>query len=907
MKIRPKQWLGTLLSMSKTKSGCKGSRNRFFALFIAITMIVCLLPVYPVSAATPDEIETAYQIGDENDNIIELQDGDTYSISNFKKSSQLPNGENLVVIRNPGTYIIEGYAPNATGRIIILADCTLNLNNVHMTTNTLWEKNASGALVSYKGGTKGAIEIADNVTVNLILNYDNIFDVNKNNQISDSSQKYHGILLGNQSHLIVSGSGKLEIGGSIGTRLSKPAELNSKASLTLTSGLLACSSMGSDNDVLYADPGMRDPSGYTMDNITLNYQGGSFYNWMDETSYDDYENIYGRTDQAIGNSHYRIKIPASGTVSIRREPDGTFSQAMAYGEYVYAWVYYQDINTEGQVLYGILSDAGYHLYQASLSDRYNDFLIDATLVDDGDVAVIQGKVHDPNHLLSAEDKLTFTDKNGKVPDVSVKIGTDRSYHVMLPLGTYKPQILSSQLTFEFDDVVAATAGTYEQDFTLASSLPDIINVYSVDDLNDINTLGTALNGKTINIMADVALPDDFPGIRLVNDCSVTVNGNNYTISNMKKPLFHGGNTDHWTLSGSVKDLKLQGDIYHYNAGAVADFAKTISIENCSFQGKLRGVYVGGFIGATYAPFPEIAEISIKNCLVEAEITTSEVGGGLIGKKYNGAVAVIENCGVHISFINTDNKDCGGLLGRWQNDKRYPVSVKNSYLFVDDAACTLYQICGKSQVELPAEPDVISHVYYNNSVAYQEDTSADSNVINNQAAPMDSALMNAAAGTEGALVDVLNANVTSENGYNRWSVKDGSLPTFEPDEETSVEPTYSVTIPESVTLGGTVTVSASGVTVAEGYALNVSIDGEFALTDSSISEQYRSVPYSVYMGENATCTPLVSGDNVLSVDGGTTDGSAGQVLYFSEPSQLPKYSGNYTGTVTFTVSVDAINA
>ena len=116
---------------------------------------------------------------------------------------------------------------------------------------------------------------------------------------------------------------------------------------------------------------------------------------------------------------------------------------------------------------------------------------------------------------------------------------------------------------------------------------------------------------------------------------------------------------------------------------------------------------------------------------------------------------------------------------------------------------------------------------------------------------------------------------------------------------TVAPTYTVTIPESVILGSTATVSAENVVLAKGNQVVVK------LTDTSEDDnafkvkcEDEALTYTVKNGD----TTVNINDTVLTVNPASS-ATGSTTLSFSEPENV-KYAGTYTGTVTFTVSVAA---
>lgn len=112
------------------------------------------------------------------------------------------------------------------------------------------------------------------------------------------------------------------------------------------------------------------------------------------------------------------------------------------------------------------------------------------------------------------------------------------------------------------------------------------------------------------------------------------------------------------------------------------------------------------------------------------------------------------------------------------------------------------------------------------------------------------------------------------------------------------PSYTVTIPPTVELGKSMTVSAEDVRVKKGQQVEVVLtgtsgeDNAFALK----SQEGALISYTVQKDGN----PVKINDTVLTVNPETA--SSGQVsLSFLEPEdQNITYAGAYTGTVTFTV-------
>ncbi len=115
---------------------------------------------------------------------------------------------------------------------------------------------------------------------------------------------------------------------------------------------------------------------------------------------------------------------------------------------------------------------------------------------------------------------------------------------------------------------------------------------------------------------------------------------------------------------------------------------------------------------------------------------------------------------------------------------------------------------------------------------------------------------------------------------------------------TVQPVYTVTIPAEVTLGETATISAENVVVASGKQVAVELTGAsgennaFTLT----SVEGAVIGYTV----QKDVRDVSRKDAVLTVH--TADGTSGRTsLSFLAPTSIT-YAGNYTGNVTFTISV-----
>lgn len=115
---------------------------------------------------------------------------------------------------------------------------------------------------------------------------------------------------------------------------------------------------------------------------------------------------------------------------------------------------------------------------------------------------------------------------------------------------------------------------------------------------------------------------------------------------------------------------------------------------------------------------------------------------------------------------------------------------------------------------------------------------------------------------------------------------------------TVNPTYTVTIPENVTIGteGTEkTVSAEGVVVEKGKYVSVSLAAENNFTVTTA--EGATLDYTVTANGEA----VDAGDEILAVN--PADGKSGSAtVTFDIDETAIQYAGTYTGTATFTIAV-----
>ena len=117
------------------------------------------------------------------------------------------------------------------------------------------------------------------------------------------------------------------------------------------------------------------------------------------------------------------------------------------------------------------------------------------------------------------------------------------------------------------------------------------------------------------------------------------------------------------------------------------------------------------------------------------------------------------------------------------------------------------------------------------------------------------------------------------------------------------PTYIVTIPATVGLGQTATISAEDVIVEKGKQVEVKVTAtsEADSTFKLRTQQGTAVTYTVENGGQA----VEVGDTVLTVNPGTAHSGSTKLSFVAPADESILFAGTYTGTVTFTISVETV--
>ena len=340
-----------------------------------------------------------------------------------------------------------------------------------------------------------------------------------------------------------------------------------------------------------------------------------------------------------------------------------------------------------------------------------------------------------------------------------------------------------------------------------------------------------------------------------------------------------GNENIGAVCGSIIDGKITGCTNSgstvsggfYNLGGIAGRAENTPVQRCFNSGAVIGKYskIGGIVG-------QARSAAVQDCGNTGTVTKTENGGyygGIIGLAESGST--IENC------YNTDKNTAAKICG----DGWY--SLSNCYYLPNDtgsSGSTVTGITAKTKAQFASgEVAYLLQKGREQAVWGQKIDTDDYPKLGGdkvyQSAPCKSEYTN----TESKTVE----HVFGSDGI---CEKCGQP-----------QIAYTVTIPASVELGNTATIKAKDVILPNNKTLNVKVaeGSEFkvALVDDNDAVVDKCA-YTVTKGE--TKTPVNPSDTVLTAVNGESEKTV--ELQFNKP-ETTTYSGEYKGTVKFTVSVD----
>lgn len=356
----------------------------------------------------------------------------------------------------------------------------------------------------------------------------------------------------------------------------------------------------------------------------------------------------------------------------------------------------------------------------------------------------------------------------------------------------------------------------------------------------------------------------------------------------------GNSTLKCCVSSVTIDSSVNGDGTH--GGLIGVSRGNASLENCAFIGRIQGSKTtdcGGMIGWTEE------RVVLRNCMVAAEfgINADPDDSKTFSRGWNELIT-LENC----YYLNP----LGALQGTQKTAEAF-ASGEVTRLLQNGQGTLVWgqKLSGPDKDLFPVLASDLS----------QKVLQVDIRLV-----------------TEGAATDPLTIGyVNYGESFHDYPVYDGEefarSYTFYEDEACQKQlntatytytedktiyaavtvnaPEYIVTIPASVELGQTATVSADKVTMTEEKKLVVTLSGTSGKDNAfTLSNGKTAVlAYTVTADKGSGAVPVTAGDTILEVAGGVKDNSGSTGMAFYAPAQTPVYSGEYTGKVTFTVTVE----
>lgn len=474
-------------------------------------------------------------------------------------------------------------------------------------------------------------------------------------------------------------------------------------------------------------------------------------------------------------------------------------------------------------------------------------------------------------------------------------------------------------------------------------------IYNQDQLREFaNLINTTSNGETkINarLMNDITMDGTewTPiGTSYQHSFKGTFDGNGKTITGLKCT---NTSTEYVGLVGyavgatiqnvTVKDSAFNGKSY---IGAVCGCIENGTITNCHAVGTNIGgpvsnwspQYCGGIVGesavreggtcvvtdctnsGTVCGYDNLGGIAgqVDKATVQRCFNTGIVTGS--GSRIGGIAGIeiyakVQDCGNSGAVTNTDNSNkCGGIVGNVyggsiQNcynavrDMANPIFVKyyedepslsNCYYLADNPGSTVTGITAKTQAQFASgevayllqngRPDTVWGQTLTGEHQQAYPVPGGEKVY--QSAPCKIKYSNTGSET---VEHVFDNGICKNCGQSQIA--------------------YTVTIPASVELGNTATeatITATGVTLPDGKELNVKVATESGRFEVALDGDTRE--YTVTNVTDGGTEVKPGGNPVLTVVNGVAESSV--KLQFNKP-ETTTYSGEYKGTVKFTVSVE----
>ena len=416
--------------------------------------------------------------------------------------------------------------------------------------------------------------------------------------------------------------------------------------------------------------------------------------------------------------------------------------------------------------------------------------------------------------------------------------------VAVPRSDYRNWGAKTATTPSFTPYFSGGYGTAADPWRLSSD-NDLSNL--AYEVNNANTFA----GKYFQVISDITFTGlgkgtQYETIGYVGTFNGNFDGNGHTVTLAYKTAFSG--TDYaGGLFGAVKDAV---------------------IRNITVNGTASGkTYCGGVVGRADSS-------RIENCVNNASVSGSVAIAGIAG--HANSASILVNC-VNTGTITASSNYCGGVVG----ELRGASNLENSYNLgtikggTSAAGGIVARVTGSSTVK---------NCYSKGNVSLSSGTSSLNRDIGTVSESTVTAVYASSAATpatqrgdtvtpaeiaDGTLADLLNDNVTAENGYRTWKAS-GSNTVF------SATPMYPVTVSAEKETG-TLTVApryyeaGDTVTLVPEAAENYHFDSYDAvgllpedITDDTFTMPANAVTvaalfapdtYAVTLNTDGTCEPL----------------------------------------------------
>lgn len=286
-------------------------------------------------------------------------------------------------------------------------------------------------------------------------------------------------------------------------------------------------------------------------------------------------------------------------------------------------------------------------------------------------------------------KVTLNANGGTVAQLSVEVTYGEMYNLPVPtndFGQFKGWYYNQEkITDEYGNSLEAWG--FDENITVTTTW--ITEIYTLEDLLKIKE---ALNGHYV-LMADLDvsnidwmpignIPESLSGLTSDNFTGV-IDGNGYTINGLTMTTYFESLNSYGFVGynyGTLKNLKLtnvninitgiQNDVYAgsicgYNSGDIVNCYVSGKVNISNHSGSYEGI-CGGIVGKSNSvSMNEPFKYSITDCYNEAEISSANYAGGIVG--FSIYAEPYQKC---INAGNVTSKYAGGIVGYSYGDNFY---------------------------------------------------------------------------------------------------------------------------------------------------------------------------------------------------------------------------------------------